>query len=950
MKKLMYGVLGFIGSLVILALVVPLFINFNTYKTIIEEQVLKNLGRTIKIDGDIKIALLPSPSASINDVKLANSPQSAKPTMVTLDKAKVTLAWLPLFSKQLRVKRVFLSKPQILLESYNNGHSNWDFDLKALNDKPGKDVKSDDGPTPSSFNLSFDTIEIVNGTIHYKSPSGQHQVHDITAALTAQSMQGPFRLDGFMKVDNHDIKIVGKVKELADIVPVKLTLTAQGIDTNIEGTYDQRQQTFDGDFHLATDIKSLGHMDQKVRDKLNQPNISNGTVDITSHITASKMMTNLQHIKVKLDKDTIEGNANIRYSPLDASISLQGGPGNLLINAHMVAQKNTYKGIVKTKIDSLKQLIHWINPKIQELPLEFMDTVKFDGDIIIDDKNFIVQNIVLNAKNLGVTGLIKSSLTNNSYTYKLTGQGLLPILQWGGLPFKRDPGAVQFDGTTSLKDNTIVSNHTVHIANLTWNMQGEATMGQSVSGQFKINADTNNAASFLQLIMDDPGNINHTKLTTDVTVKLQLITVSNINLSAGIGTMTVTSKGNIVTKFESSRPFINAELEVGPFKIDDLFPEGNTEKRKPVIISQRSEQEQMPAQGKDSPINTLPAHEHWSRDPIDLAALKSFDGQFKITLKEFSRTDLKFNNTVAVGTLQNGVLDFPAIQSSFFDGQLTSMINLNAQKIPQLKFKLDLKDASLKRFIKNPGKVKIIGGRLNTSTDIQTSGKSLYDLVSQLEGKINFDVINGIVSGFDLKGISLKIKSLTSPTALLEMFSKLMDEGQTSFKQCAGDLEFHKGMGTFKRLILDADGAQASGTGKINLPAYQLDVGGQIQLTDLPSLPPFKVRLFGPLDNPAKSIDTNGLTEYMVKNIFKTLSGANLLKSAGDMISNIFKGDDTKSPADSKTRGQKNKVKQDPVQSQADDKKPTTAASQPGTYKGDKGLGDTLSGALKNLF
>ena len=950
MKKFLLGCLYFGIVIIALALIIPLFINLNSYKSKIEQIAYKHIGRPLTIDGDITIALLPAPTVSVYNIKLSNPKEATQPCMLTMDKLKVSIKVLPLLSKKIHINRILLSKPQVVLETYGQDRNNWDLNVFHKDDKVNNVSKLQDHNDNSNtdYGFSVNSIEIINGSIQYITSTAQHKLHDITAALTAQSVKGPFRLDGFLKINNHDVKIIAKVKELTDNIPVKLTLTAQGFDTNIDGIYKLSQQYFDGDFHLSTDMKSLCNLVQDIQPKLYQSDISNGTIDISSHIVVSQSAAEMQRINIKLDKDIIEGQMGINLSPFNLNLNLQGGPGNISINTFLAAQKNQYKGTIKSKIDSLRTLVHWINPKYQNLPKDLMGIVSFDSDIIMDDNSLTLRNIAAKAKEIALTGHITNTFNNNAYTYKLHGQGLLPLLLWGGLPFKHDPGGVDFEGTTSVIDSAVISNHTVKIAGLNWNMLGKATMGSHVDGEFKIKANSTDSAAFLRLIMDDPSDVNRLDFTTNVKVSPQLIAVNAIDLTMGINAMTVTAQGDVIAKFDQARPFITADLVVGPFKIDDFFPDKDKAKRKTLVISEKDQQEKMPAEGPQSPINTLPAHEHWSRNKIDLTALKSFDGRFKLTLKEFSRTDLKFKNTLAEGTLQDGVISFPTIQSSFFDGQLKALFSLNAQNTPQLSLKFNIIDASLKRLIQTPGVIKIIGGKVNADTDIETSGHSLFDWISNLDGSVGFNIRNGAVSGFDLKGVSLKIKSLTSPTALVEMFTKLMNDGQTNFTRCVGSLAFHKGMGTFQELILDADGGKASGNGKINLPAYQLDVGGQIQLTDLPGLPPFKIRLYGPFDNPAKSIDTNGLMEYMMKNIFKTLTGANLLKSAGDIISNIFNGDapQTDSQQNESSSSKKSKAKA----TQAPNSGQPNTDNVKSKDDNNKNIGATLTGALKGLF
>ena len=115
-----------------------------------------------------------------------------------------------------------------------------------------------------------------------------------------------------------------------------------------------------------------------------------------------------------------------------------------------------------------------------------------------------------------------------------------------------------------------------------------------------------------------------------------------------------------------------------------------------------------------------------------------------------------------------------------------------------------------------------------------------------------------------------------------------MTGGKTDFSDCTATINFEQGIGTFQTLSLIADGGQGSGAGHVDLPRYQLDLTGEFTLTDIPKLPPFKMRLYGMLDNPNKSFDISVLEKYFIDSVF-SLKGfsTDSLKNAGDFIGGL---------------------------------------------------------------
>ena len=72
MKKILYGLIALIALVVIAAFVVPMFMDWNSYKPEISERIEGLTGRQLFIDGDIEISLLPSPKLRVSDARLSN--------------------------------------------------------------------------------------------------------------------------------------------------------------------------------------------------------------------------------------------------------------------------------------------------------------------------------------------------------------------------------------------------------------------------------------------------------------------------------------------------------------------------------------------------------------------------------------------------------------------------------------------------------------------------------------------------------------------------------------------------------------------------------------------------------------------------------------------------------------------------------------------------------------
>ena len=164
-KTLKYALLGVGGMLLLtlaaLAYVVATF-DPNAYKAQIIQLVKDKKQRTLKLDGDIKLTFFPSIGAKLGKMSLSEF-NSAQP-FAALDSAHVSLALLPLLSRQMVVDTVQVSGLRIELVKLKNGGLN-------LDDLLGKDTatpqaRATTAAAPVTFDIS--AVNIDNAALDYR--------------------------------------------------------------------------------------------------------------------------------------------------------------------------------------------------------------------------------------------------------------------------------------------------------------------------------------------------------------------------------------------------------------------------------------------------------------------------------------------------------------------------------------------------------------------------------------------------------------------------------------------------------------------------------------------------------------------------------------------------------------------------------------------------------------
>ncbi len=128
-KRVLLILAGLIVLLVAVALIAPSFIDWNKYKKEIAEPIERATGRTLAMNGDLSLSVLPTPRVSAADVRLSTAGGDAD--FLTLRALDVQVALWPLLRGEIQVISVRLVEPEFFLEVAADGTANWQFDTGA---------------------------------------------------------------------------------------------------------------------------------------------------------------------------------------------------------------------------------------------------------------------------------------------------------------------------------------------------------------------------------------------------------------------------------------------------------------------------------------------------------------------------------------------------------------------------------------------------------------------------------------------------------------------------------------------------------------------------------------------------------------------------------------------------------------------------------------------------
>src|ERR1700744_459470 len=116
---------GIVALLAAVLLGVWLFVNPHAYKDRIAAAVQESTGRELKLQGDIKLSVIPWVALELGPASLGNPPGFSDEPFLSFSHASIRVRLLPLLRQRLEVARVELEGLDLRLRKNAAGRGNW---------------------------------------------------------------------------------------------------------------------------------------------------------------------------------------------------------------------------------------------------------------------------------------------------------------------------------------------------------------------------------------------------------------------------------------------------------------------------------------------------------------------------------------------------------------------------------------------------------------------------------------------------------------------------------------------------------------------------------------------------------------------------------------------------------------------------------------------------------
>ena len=263
-KKLLYVIVGIVAVFVVAAIAISLFFDPNDYRDRIAEEVRRETGRELMIEGDLELSVFPWIGINVGKTTLGNAHGFGDDPFLSFDQARLSVEVMPLIRGQgLRIGAVVLDSFQLNLAVDAAGRSNWQDMAEhaeaetAPEPGPGEAEAVDAG---RPVELSIASIEISNAAVRFDDAQAgeSYRLTDFNLETGRIGGSDPVDVRSSFNFELQPANLAGDFSIATALVPTdggvmlrEAEISAVGLDAVISGL-----DTGD-DFHVQVDAFSL---------------------------------------------------------------------------------------------------------------------------------------------------------------------------------------------------------------------------------------------------------------------------------------------------------------------------------------------------------------------------------------------------------------------------------------------------------------------------------------------------------------------------------------------------------------------------------------------------------------------------------------------------------------------------------------------------------------------
>jgi len=223
--------------------------------------------------------------------------------------------------------------------------------------------------------------------------------------------------------------------------------------------------------------------------------------------------------------------------------------------------------------------------------------------------------------------------------------------------------------------------------------------------------------------------------------------------------------------------------------------------------------------GPQQPVSESPEPAEDIQIALPMELLRKLKLNGKLEVGSLVAQKLTFSNVVLQVSADKGIVDLKPLKMDLYDGKFEGAVQVNAQgELPRYRVSNKLSSFQIGQFLKDFIGDDPVSGNANLDVNLTSSGEWLSQLKSDLNGNLQVKVLDGALSGFNLRHEVDKAKARLKGKKVPEQ-----EVEQTDFSALSLSGVINNGVLSSDDLNIEAPLIRVGGQGSANLVQETVD-------------------------------------------------------------------------------------------------------------------------------
>jgi len=352
-------------------------LDFNRLRPLIAEAVKEATGRDFEILGALRLGFGLTPVFVVEDVRLHNAVFGTRAEMIKARKLEAHMALLPLLLGRIEISRLVLVGPDILLETDEQGRSNWDF---SREDEPAYVSRPETAELAALELPNLGAVRIDNGLLTYRNGITGKTTKIAISRFDGKSasLDSPLEIHLTATYDGIPFRISGRLGAFATLgspgaFPVDLNAEMSDVQLALKGVVNRPLAPTSSKLSISINSKNL-----KAIGDLVKVTLPPGSLALSGHMTSDRGGLTLTDIKAKLGDSDLQGRLRLAPGKERWQITASLQSRHLDLADFTAAEIPADSG---AKVNSLPKDMMSDGRLFSDVPLPFADLELVDGKI-----------------------------------------------------------------------------------------------------------------------------------------------------------------------------------------------------------------------------------------------------------------------------------------------------------------------------------------------------------------------------------------------------------------------------------------------------------------------------------------------------------------------------------------------------------------------------------------